>query len=348
MSTPEHGKRMLWRANTSGDDSMPYDEHMRMLDTDESDDSNLPAPARRRLRPLDDASKTSPPPAARPAKRARPTHTVKRTVQGPIANYKVVTIGTHNKLVVYVDTRERDAAKHDIAADPQWFSTFQTTLAGLGVECEKRSLPLGDINWVARDKLTGDEDVVGLLENKRANDLLQSIYSAHFQEQRARMDQCELSHRYFVTVLDGMYGKLDAKAKTAMMTTIVKSSGALIANRAEYMDYLVAITKMILNDTGASTPAPELRALSWEQFCGSFKKAEIQTPADFLMVALQSIHGLTAARALEIAERYESIDRLVTALQLSKNPESMLCNTFGNKLVNATVSKKVYQLLIKK
>lgn len=323
---------------------MPYDEYMRQLDTDESDDSNLPAPARRRLRPLDEPAVFSP----APAKRSRPTHTVKRTVQGPVAQYKVVTIGPHNKLVVYVDSRERDSAKHDIAADPKWFDTFKTALAALGVACEKRSLPLGDINWVARDKLTGEEDLVGLLENKRAMDLLQSIYSSHFQEQRARMDQCDISHRYFVTVLDGQYSRLDDKAKAAMMTTVVKSSGVLIGNRAEYMDYLVAITKMIINDAGASSPAPELRALSWEQFCGSFKKAEILSPKDFLMVALQSIHGLTAERALEIAERYESMDRLITALKLSKHPESMLSNQFGNKLVNASVSKKVYERLIAK
>jgi len=70
--------------------------------------------------------------------------------------------------------------------------SMQASLLNLGVDCEQRSLPIGDMLWISRGKhpVTGVEVEVMLgtiVERKTAEDLASSIFGSRYDEQRLRL-----------------------------------------------------------------------------------------------------------------------------------------------------------------
>jgi crossover junction endonuclease MUS81 len=62
-----------------------------------------------------------------------------------------------------------------------------------GIPCEERTLPIGDMTWIAQCTKTGKEILCGtIMERKESSDLVSSLFGTRYLEQRLRMQHCGL------------------------------------------------------------------------------------------------------------------------------------------------------------
>jgi len=85
-------------------------------------------------------------------------------------------------VVLLVDTRE--IADKGNKEGKMRKTIFQELLKS-GIACEERSLALGDLLWIARDKRSGTEYVMDVIvERKKVDDLWSSIKDGRYYEQK--------------------------------------------------------------------------------------------------------------------------------------------------------------------
>jgi ERCC4-type nuclease len=111
-----------------------------------------------------------------------------------------------------------------------------------GIPCEERSLPIGDMAWIAQ---CGDLEVlVGtILERKQVDDLAGSIYGTRFQEQRLRLCHCGLPQILYLVEGD-LTSVANCPAETlrmAMMETRVQLGFGII--HTKHLDHTVQTLK---------------------------------------------------------------------------------------------------------
>ncbi|XP_063899965.1 crossover junction endonuclease MUS81-like [Zophobas morio] len=114
-----------------------------------------------------------------------------------------------------------------------------------GVECVPRALPLGDFTWIAQ--VNEEEYMLGfIIERKRMDDLVASIFDSRFIEQQSRLAASGLSH---VVYLVEDYGRMEAQKlpassiRKAMVQCCLFSNFTLhrTKNIQETIEYLVTV-----------------------------------------------------------------------------------------------------------
>lgn len=100
-------------------------------------------------------------------------------------------------IVLLVDNREiRSQNERDF---------FQRRITEKDVECDVRSLSVGDILWVAKHKTTGKEVALNYVcERKRLDDLAMSIRDGRFSEQKNRLRKSGINNVYYLVEEGGM------------------------------------------------------------------------------------------------------------------------------------------------
>lgn len=118
------------------------------------------------------------------------------------------------EIILLMDNREvRSQTERDY---------FHTRIVANGVNCDTRSLSVGDVLWIARHKTTGLEVVLNYVcERKRLDDLAMSIRDGRFTEQKSRLKNSGLKNIYYL-VEEGGLGDLQriADMKQAIETSI--------------------------------------------------------------------------------------------------------------------------------
>lgn len=118
-------------------------------------------------------------------------------------------------IVLIMDNREvRSLTERDF---------FHRRIVGNNVECEVRSLSVGDVLWIAKHKKTGREVALNYIcERKRLDDLAMSIKDGRFVEQKNRLRKSGLRRVYYL-VEEGGLGDVERimEMKTAIETSIL-------------------------------------------------------------------------------------------------------------------------------
>lgn len=100
-------------------------------------------------------------------------------------------------IILLVDNREvRSQSERDF---------FQKRITDNNVQCEVRTLSVGDILWIAKHKKTGKEVTLNYVcERKRLDDLAMSIRDGRFSEQKNRLRKSGLKNVYYLVEEGGL------------------------------------------------------------------------------------------------------------------------------------------------
>lgn len=101
------------------------------------------------------------------------------------------------EIILLVDNREvRSQSERDF---------FQRRITDNNVQCDVRTLSVGDILWVAKHKKTGKETTLNYVcERKRLDDLAMSIRDGRFSEQKNRLRKSGLKNVYYLVEEGGL------------------------------------------------------------------------------------------------------------------------------------------------
>jgi crossover junction endonuclease MUS81 len=120
-----------------------------------------------------------------------------------IEKYKVPSIGVsfdseEQEIILIVDNREIKKGENN---------NIYSALKSRNIKCERRNLSLGDISWVAKNKITNQEFMVDIIvERKKTPDLAASISDGRYKEQKFRLERCGLSRViYLIEVVSIIY-----------------------------------------------------------------------------------------------------------------------------------------------
>lgn len=129
---------------------------------------------------------------------------------------------------------------------------FQERLESFGVKCEVRQLAVGDVCWIAKHKVSGEEAILNTIcERKRVDDLAASIKDGRFFEQKNRLTK-SLMKKYYYLVEDTInditnLSNFAQQLQTAQSMTMTLSKFQLRKFKAidETTEFLASLTKII-------------------------------------------------------------------------------------------------------
>ena len=94
-------------------------------------------------------------------------------------------------IILYIDYREGRLNKET--------GLFTSKIKEMGINCEEKSLPVGDFLWIYRDPSTLIEYVLDyIIERKTLDDLAKSIIDGRYEEQKFRLKNCGLKNIYYL------------------------------------------------------------------------------------------------------------------------------------------------------
>ena len=101
---------------------------------------------------------------------------------------------------------------------------LENQLREYGVDCERRSLSLGDMQWILQNNRTNEEVMLNfIVERKNTRDLASSICDGRFNEQQYRLLHCGC--QYPIYLIEGNVRSQDLLPSEvlqgAMMTTVL-------------------------------------------------------------------------------------------------------------------------------
>ncbi|KAK6202587.1 crossover junction endonuclease MUS81 [Scheffersomyces amazonensis] len=149
-------------------------------------------------------------------------------------------------VILIVDNREiRSQTERDF---------FYSRLTKLGINNEIRPLPLGDVTWVARHKVSHKEAILNhICERKRLDDLAFSIKDGRFQEQKNRLTKSAMKHCYYLveeTNASSFISNMGDALQTAISMTVMISNFHLkrFKDIDETIAFLAVNTRVIKED----------------------------------------------------------------------------------------------------
>ena len=223
---------------------------------------------------------------------------------------------------------------------------FSNALESKGMKCDIRQLALGDIIWVAKNKVTGSECVINtIIERKRLDDLAFSIRDNRFMEQKSRLDKSGCRNKYYLIeetmsrALEGMNEAL----KTALWLILMYYRFSMIrtSNSDETVDRLHALHTVITKEYSTKNliviypnnlrSQDDYRAIL-DQFrsefervrdvecCHSFQcfqeilgKGELSTMRELTIQILMYIKGISIEKAVAIQALYPTLNHILIA-----------------------------------
>ena len=120
-------------------------------------------------------------------------------------------------------------------------SYLENHLRQEGVTCEVRTIALGDVQWILRNRSSGAEVMLNtLVERKNARDLAQSILDGRFHEQQYRLLHCGAKHPVYV--VEGGLRSQDVLPADSLQTSIM----ATVVSRDIYVYQSTSIDDTIV------------------------------------------------------------------------------------------------------
>jgi ERCC4-type nuclease len=197
---------------------------------------------------------------------------------------------------------------------------FHRKLLGKGVQCEVRSLPLGDMMWIKRSRTGNREEWVldYIVERKRVDDLAASIVDRRYVEQKYRLGSCGLSK--VIYLVEGDVARQNKMPPDALHSAIVESrimNGFVVQqcdDATGTVEYLADLHEQICE----LNPFPVLKYAAFVKRSGKMNK-----------ITVSHIFGRQLCQILQV-----SGDRARAILQEYPTPSSL----FG-AYANATVDE---------
>lgn len=232
----------------------------------------------------------------------------------------------------------------------------QNNLAERGVVPTTRSLPLGDILWVARLRDSalkaqhGEEVLLDyIVERKRMDDLIGSIKDGRFHDQKFRLQRSGVRNVIYIIEEFAMdsdhYAKYDDAVQSAIASMQVLSG--YFVKKTQMMDdtirYLVSMTNFLrkryedkplklipTNVITAQNYLPLLEQLrttdptsdyhiTYPTFAALSSKSQSLTLRDVYLKMLMCTRGVTGEKALEIQNRWRTPIELYEAYKNCEN-----------------------------
>lgn len=299
--------------------------------------------------------------------------TLRRRFDG--INYELWPKGTYEVYPV-IDHREiKSQTNRDF---------FSNALSRKGMKCEIRQLALGDIIWVAKNKITGNECVINtIIERKRLDDLAISIRDNRFMEQKSRLDKSGCKNKYYLieeTAARTMEGMTEA-LKTAFWLILVYYRFSMIrtTNSDETVEKLHALHTVItegyskkdlivlypheLKNQDDYRCVLEKFRLEFErrrdiECCHSFQcfqdilgKGEMSTVGELTIRILMFIKGISIEKAVAIQSLFPTLNHILTAYTNCNTKEEanmLMFNTLGQaagaKKITKHLSEKIAEV----
>ncbi|XP_046545078.1 crossover junction endonuclease MUS81-like [Haliotis rubra] len=253
-----------------------------------------------------------------------------------------------------------------------------------GVECDLRELQIGDMLWIAREKVLpqpgqlqrpkGRELVLDfIVERKRMDDLVSSMIDGRFREQKFRLKRSGIANAIYL-IED--YGSLqhfsiaEDRIKQAMVNTqvidgfkIKRTSGvketvAYLTVMTRYLQgfyrtkSLQACTPEMLRELDGSFHIEESEKLltTFQHFNYASVKSKDLTVRELFGKQLVQLHGMSADKAKAITDRYPTPTSIFQAYDRcfsQKEKEGMLATIKagkGMRNLGSVQSKQIHQL----
>ncbi|XP_067680600.1 crossover junction endonuclease MUS81-like isoform X1 [Haliotis asinina] len=253
-----------------------------------------------------------------------------------------------------------------------------------GVECDLRELQIGDMLWIAREKVQpqpgqlqrpkGRELVLDfIIERKRMDDLVSSMIDGRFREQKFRLKRSGIANAIYL-IED--YGSLqhfsiaEDRIKQAMVNTQVidgfkikgtsgvKETVAYLTVMTRYLQgfyrtkSLQACTPEMLRELDGSFHIEESEKLltTFQHFNYASVKSKDLTVRELFGKQLVQLHGMSADKAKAITDRYPtptSIFEAYDRCSSQKEKEGMLASIKagkGMRNLGSVQSKQIHQL----
>ncbi|KAI8374174.1 uncharacterized protein BYT42DRAFT_535155 [Radiomyces spectabilis] len=258
---------------------------------------------------------------------------------------------------------------------------IQDKLKDKGINVVKRSLELGDVIWVAREKGSNNPSqeifLDFIVERKRMDDLISSIKDGRFQDQKLRLRR---SGAEKVIYIIEEYNKEEAinfgaqAIQSAMSTTQVMDGFFLkrTATIDDTISYLVNVTKMVekkyqgvtlyripehlisrenYSDLKKQYNQPgQFHAISYPVYNQLNSKYGASILQDLYMRMLMKIRGVSAEKALALIKTYPTPHALLKALASQSTTQGRLLardvtrNGLSRRQWNASLSEKLWQV----
>lgn len=220
-------------------------------------------------------------------------------------------------------------------------SYFQKHLASNGIRVLTRSLPIGDVVWLARPRDGSPEEIVldYIVERKVYEDLASSFRDGRYKNQKLRMESCGLKNKIYI--IQRSYGYRSGKdyaINSSMKVAIIKSQLVqdFFAKQTdsvhESVEYLVRLSRKIEDvyqgkqlvaidipenaggDCGINPDyIPPNHSMTYKLFVAMNRGASSDCLGKVWIRQLMSLRGVSLEKALTISEGYPTMNDLLDA-----------------------------------
>ena len=245
-------------------------------------------------------------------------------------------------IILLIDNREKKGVN-----DRQY---IQQMLERKNILYSTRSMDLGDVAWIAKSKHpdeTGKYREVMLdfiVERKRLDDMVSSIKSGRFKEQKTRLSHCSInSIFYLIEDIVGnasveAFGHSGLRSAYSLLQVLDDIHVTRVKSFDECIDFLFRLHQIVLSKYNNSPlyiiPPAQLEKSTFVQMkhaleakdarpyhllLSSFNelnsKSKALTLKDLWLKQLLCIKGISADKAIRIVERYPTMRSLLVALE---------------------------------
>lgn len=267
--------------------------------------------------------------------RSEPLPRLPRPRLGAVTSALEVKRCVAGKLVLLLDHREVGASKEHTLKGAM-FSELQKRL---GLAVEARSLPLGDVLWIWRNEVTGEELVSGwIVERKTFADLSSSICDGRYDEQKGRLLEAP-NLRGVIFLVEGnapLFGvedgapkssrgfgqrlgpRLSEKALATSATNTQLISGFNVLHSASIphsVSLLVALHNALARDTG------DLQGVSYQDFAERTQKHGQRRVFEAFGRMLRMVPGCGAEATEAMVDEFQTPQGFAAALRDSSDAE---------------------------
>lgn len=275
--------------------------------------------------------------------------------------------GTY-EIVLIIDSREQYSG----AATEQRKTKLVSDLENMGINCEMRTLPVGDFAWVikpvdsASSSATVKRELVldFLIERKKLDDLISSIRDQRWGEQKHRLKRCGIPN--IVYLIEGFSSiKSDHPCYKSINTALANAQlidGFTVKHTKDFKDtlsYLALMSKYLekyykektLFSTSkkdkADYPLRENHFLTVNEFSCESQKMSNFTTKEMFVRSLMRFHSATLEKCKAITNVYPTLPELLQAYdecETLKSKEQLLSSiTYGipEKKINNNLSKMI-------
>lgn len=260
-------------------------------------------------------------------------------------------------VVVLVDNREIRSSKDR--------AFFEEELLRAGVKCELRTLPVGDMVWVARHKSLKKEVLLDVIaERKRVDDLALSIRDGRYYEQKDRLRKTGMTHYYYLVEELRNMTVTESLLKAIASTMATGFYLRRLLNTEDTISLIADITRLVTNSlrdvlvisTGVDSQLQYLSTLqemqqafgndycvthNYHNFREVFTKLQY-TVGEMFINMLMAIRGVSYQKALAIQLRFSTPKLLIEFFRshqdLSEVEKGQL---ISKKLANEISSRKI-------